>query len=381
MASIGWRTGTDLITLLDQNCHRFEFAQAVSLLCLNDKKSNLRLTLQELDHRLQFDCYLGEEFAPSEIVAIDKISSTKKRMSISFFGLFGQQGPLPQPFQKWIRDNDAADNKALHDFLGIFNHHLIALMYLIIARHQSSLESVEPSRSRQGSYLAALIGLDPKQPQQSHRLQPLPARFLLAFSGLKSDRRISMPQCQNIIESYCASHVHIDQFVGGWLYLSSPQTTLLNSDQSLLSQAKKLGRNSVLGNKVWRQSMGLTINIGPMGWEQLKTMLPGGEKHDEFAQLLLYLTEHRWLLHVQLFILQKAVPKIRLNAQSSGHNEVRGQGLVQSSWLNSGGRFLRDIPVKIKRRLSNRMNKALDTPSSMASFTIRPPHFEKAVHD
>ncbi len=420
MASIGWRTGTSIDALLHQNCHAFDFAQAVNLLCSHDGNggnnstdntsidSNIdnnitgeALSLEQIDKKLQFESHIGEEYSASEITAIKKIKRGRKQLTISFFGLFGQQGPLPQPYQQWVRENTERGDLSLNDFLNIFDNRLIALLYSVISKQQSALEGATPELSRQGRYQAALIGLNPANPQQHEETQQLPARSLLAFSGLIADHRLNHPRLQNILETYLDTTVFIDQFIGGWIPFDRNQQTPLTTNYSIGSFSKQLGRESVLGSKVWKQNLGLKIYIGPLPWPQLKQLLPGEKYHEQLKSLLFTLTEQQWRLELCLLVQIHKTPQLKLTS-----NSRHSARLAQSSWLNSKSpatdrRFFQAVtdnvtntlPQPVRQRLiKEHLNKtqqhrhkktdeALIKNLSQVRLTFRPEHFSDAKHD
>jgi type VI secretion system protein ImpH len=200
-------------------------------------------------------------------------------MTVNFFGLGGPSGPLPPPFSEWINSatvsKDAFDpskkDTAARDFLDLFHHRLIALLFRLRQMHQPPLTAAAPHRGDVARYLFALIGLG--APTLRHRL-PMPDRVLLKDAGLFIQRPRSAAGLERVLHDFFDVPVKVKQFTGMWLSLDRAQTTVLASPGSRVARNNALGQGVVLGSRVWDQSRAVTIRLGPMSMSRFLSFLP-----------------------------------------------------------------------------------------------------------
>ena len=83
----------------------------------------------------------------------------KPTMTVNFMGLAGALGPLPAPFAEIIVRRTALGDTASRDFLDIFNHRLLSLVYRIRKRHRIALGVTRPVDDDAVRHLFALVGL------------------------------------------------------------------------------------------------------------------------------------------------------------------------------------------------------------------------------
>src|SRR5579872_5836244 len=68
-------------------------------------------------------------FPPSEIHSLEERVDQPPKMTVNFFGLDGALGVLPTRYTELIAERLAARDTTLRDFLDIFNHRMISLLY------------------------------------------------------------------------------------------------------------------------------------------------------------------------------------------------------------------------------------------------------------
>ncbi len=74
-------------------------------------------------------------------------------------GAAGGLSPLPRPFTELVLERTARHDTALRDFLDIFNHRLVSLMYRVRKKHRVGLATVPPEETGLAEHLYALMGL------------------------------------------------------------------------------------------------------------------------------------------------------------------------------------------------------------------------------
>lgn len=80
------------------------------------------------------------------------------------------------------------------------------------------------------------------------------------------------------IEDYFEVPVSVQQFVGNWLSIPSEE----RARPGTAVHATTLGRNCVIGDRVWNAHLKFRIHLGPIGHEDYLRFLPN---HDSFYKL------------------------------------------------------------------------------------------------
>jgi type VI secretion system protein ImpH len=264
----GWRQKQSVKDWLFKEGYRFNFYQAVRIL--------ERLRSDPDAEPVRFRSRVGFDFSASEIHQVSENYSPEEKnsppeMVVNFMGLAGSNGPLPVPFTERVLHSIRHPGKerfALRDFLDIFNHRLVSLLYKVKQAHRPALTTVSPDRGIVAQYLFALFGLG--LPKLRHRLAPIPDRALLYYSGLLSQRPRSCAGLQRLLSDYFQIEVQVAQFVGAWHDLSADQWTILGTH----GRNCELGQGAVLGKRTWDQHSRISIRLGPMNLETFESFLP-----------------------------------------------------------------------------------------------------------
>jgi type VI secretion system protein ImpH len=88
-----------------------------------------------------------------------------------------------------------------------------------------------------------------------------------------------------------------------------------------------MGDGAVLGRRVWDQGGGVTIQIGPLGFERFQSMLPGGRANDAIAHLARFYLGIRHRINIRLLLNPAEVPPMKLGSARLGY----------TSWIIAGG--------------------------------------------
>jgi len=109
----------------------FDFFQAVSLLeQLRPERAPVGEFGDPGDEVVRFATPASVGFPASEIAALeDGAEGEPARMTVNFLGLTGPQGMLPLDYSLYAANRVRAGDRAMKDFLGIFDHRIISLFY------------------------------------------------------------------------------------------------------------------------------------------------------------------------------------------------------------------------------------------------------------
>ncbi|MDQ2695776.1 MAG: type VI secretion system baseplate subunit TssG [Pseudomonadota bacterium] len=248
------------------------------------------------------------------------------RMQVTFMGLTGPAGVLPAHYTGLLLRRLRLKDRALRDFLDIFHHRSISLFYrawekyrLPVAWERARRDGADDPFSRA---LGGLIGLG--TPGLGGRLA-VSDDLLLYFAGHFAHRPRSAAALAALLEEFLDLPVAVRQFHGRWLALrEAEQTRLYGSDMA--QQYPQLGRDAVVGDRVWDVGGKFRLRLGPLRGRQFRQLLPDGPLLARVGDLTRAYVGVELDFDVQLVLETAAIPPCRLEADS-------GPRLGWSAWL------------------------------------------------
>ncbi|MFT4113344.1 type VI secretion system baseplate subunit TssG [Silvibacterium sp.] len=306
----------------------FDFYQAVKILEVLH-----RISGDGRSHRepVRFRSRMALEFPGSDIerVTVGAHEYAVPEMLVNFMGLAGAHAPLPAAYTaQLLRDRPNTKPSALRDFLDIFNHRLIALLYAIHRMHHPELIAGSPDEGLGANHLYAVMGLgrDPGSASR-HRLR-MPDRALLFYAGIFAHRPHSASGLATILRDYFQVEVAIEEFAGEWLPLAEDQWTRIGADQG---RNQMLGDGAILGRRVWDEHAGIHIRLGPLGLKRFESFLPHGEAHSALYDLTRFYLGDEIDFRFILQLRQDEIP--HASALGNEGPGVRRASLGRLSWL------------------------------------------------
>jgi len=287
-------------------------------------------------------------------------------MLVNFLGLAGAHGPLPAVYTEGLLDKPSvttrisaedwggsqkkrARNSALRDFLDIFNHRLVLLLYRVHAMHHPELTDGSPDEGLAANHLYAFFGLG-REPESAARStlgvsdRAFP-RALLHYSGLLAHRPHSANGLQRLLSDYLQVPVAIEEFVGAWLSLSEDQWTRIGTRQG---GNQRLGDGAILGKRIWDQHARINVRLGPLDLSTFERFLPGRVAYKPLQKLTRFYLGDEVDFSFKLVLRAREVPEgARIDDLlqqtfpidiSGSRLQVREVELGRLSWLKSDKR-------------------------------------------
>ena len=336
MAAYGWRSSRSVVEFLFAEAYRFDFYQAVRLL---EQMFPDRFPIGDRaqpDHEpVRFRSRVGMSFPASDVhqVMARGGEGPPVRMVVNFMGLAGGFGPLPAPYTELILERLRARDTGLRDFLDIFNHRLVSLLYRARKTHRIGFDPRSPEQTPFAQYCFALIGMGTDGLRGRMGLDD---RALLYYAGMLGDRPRSMVGLEAFLSDYFEVQVKGRQFLGQWYRLAGDQRTAIG----VSGQNQRLGRDTVLGGRVWDQTGRFLLRIGPLTFAQFQDFLPTGKAHKALCELVRFYAGQDFEFEIQLVLQADGVPESRLGG-------VDGPRLGWTSWLRTQSIRGSDDQVKL----------------------------------
>ena len=221
-------------------------------------------------------------FAVQDVVEFRSPTQTgPARVTVANFGLLGPEGPMPLHLTRWVLDRlsqrwfagTSAQQKSdttFVDFVNILQHRMIALFYRAWADAHVGVQAERAVGGRVRTMLEAMagIGLPGTQNPENPELDAVKVRQAAALaSQVDGPERLTL----FIAEAFKVP-VQLKEFVAAWLTVPRTFQTQLGRDH------RSLGRNATIGPRSFSRQSRVELRIGPLGYDQFKAFLPGGEK-------------------------------------------------------------------------------------------------------
>ena len=308
MAAFGWRTDRPVAEQIFAEGYRFDFFQAVHLLeRLMPRAARVGETSGVRPEPVRFRSSLMAAFPASEIdqIALGARPGAPPEMVVNFMGLAGGFGPLPPPLSEHVLARTRRGDTAARDFLDIFNHRLLSLLYRARAKHRPGLTRGTPADSNFALYLFALIGM--ALPELRGRMA-FPDRALLHYAGLLAQRPRSLHGLERLLADYFGVPVKGTALQGRWLAIDENERTRLG----VAGRNSRLGQGAVLGCRAWDQQAGIRLALGPLPYARFCDLLPDGNAHRRLMALVGFYTESPLEPEFRLLLRPEEVPGTRL---------------------------------------------------------------------
>ncbi|NWA25921.1 type VI secretion system baseplate subunit TssG [Pseudomonas gingeri] len=269
-------------------------------------------TAQRLgDDPLRLAQHVSLAFEPAMIAQLRLREGRAALLAVNFFGLTGANGPMPLHFSEDVlsRQINHGDS-TLANFLDVFHHRLLSLLYRSWARVRPVVWADRPADDRFADYVSAF------SPGESRAL-PSATRF---YAPQLIDQRRSAAGLLALVRDLLRLPVALST-------LGRHRTVLAFDERLQLGRRResaRLGGAALLGRRLWNIQHGFCLHLGPLSWADYQHLLPGGRYFEALCQLVeCYVGPAlQWDLDLRLESGQR--PGLRLGAP---------QGLGRGCWL------------------------------------------------
>jgi len=343
MATTQWRDESFVINELMSEPYNFEFFQAVRLLHYYFRnrvpvglQTNNDVGFLPSNEVVNFKVPVSLAFQPSDIVTInlndekhnvnpdvyptDRFLIKPPEMIVSFIGLTGPQGVLPNVYTEYLYERNYKQDYALRDFLDIFNHRLISLYYRAWQKYRitSSAYTLNDNFNR---CIYSIIGseFDSIKSNFSFELSKL-----VEYAGIIARKPITAETIENILGTYFSIKVSLKQFVGQWLLLDSSSLSRLEASNPTLAI------NAVIGDTFYDLQSKFLLIFGPLTYAEYVMFLPNGSQFTTMIQLVNFLAGCEQDYEVQMLLKAEEVPYLVLS--QSAQDKSR---LGWNTWLKT----------------------------------------------
>lgn len=357
------RTTAPLIERLLREPYRFEFFQAVRLIerCSPGHRGDGRTRVgaaasgrRLLSERVRFRAVRRSSFPAGEIVSLGwapldarsgKPSTTpaseetrsgehsdRLEMLVSFLGLTGPAGVLPQHYTRLVLELLRERDEALADFLDLFHHRLVSLFYGAWAKYRVFVgfdKAQDHDRGFTGA-VRSIAGLRTTRAPKSDGAAAAIRAALLYYAGLAADGRRPSATLGLLASEYFGVPIEIESFRGQWLALDPADWTRLDSAARFAEDAPNvLGATAVLGGRVWDTQSRFRVRVGPVRHADFLRFSPPSLTFTELCHLVRAYAGAELDFDVQVILEAGEERGCRLEAKT----DSAGHRLGRNAWL------------------------------------------------
>lgn len=303
---------------------RFDFYQAVKLLELLDPQAaSVATGVRPEREAVRFQSTVGFGFTGTDIATVEqgKNEAHQATMQVNFMGLAGALGPLPAPYTELLMDRLHDGDSIMRDFLDIFNHRLVSLMYRVRKIYRIGFAPEPLGKDRFASYMYALIGLGT---DGLRNRMAIPDNLLLRYAGLLAQYPRSAAGLECMLKDYFHVRVQVHQFRGQWLLLDADQWTAIG----ITGRNQVLGESFLLGKRIYDKQGKLELRLGPLDLREFLDFLPIGHGFRSLGELARFYLDDTLDVDLRLTLKAKEVPGFRIGGDQASR-------LSWTSWLKT----------------------------------------------
>ena len=328
-----------VITKLLEDPKRFDFVQALRLLELTDalrKRSDaIKIVRQpstaasRLKARFVNDVSVNFPVASITSAVVGKDYIVK--FTVSVFGLTGAVGVLPYSYSYLVNLSLADKNFALRSFLDIFQNRAVHNFYLASSKYRIVISYDRGTFGDLDKFKASIESFVGLSFEGTKNKLKIPDEHLLYYAGFFSSSHKTIYALETILHEELGMKVSIIPFTGRWIKLDAADQTQLPYSFNR-GNYNLLGKEVVVGERVWSVQNSFRILIGPIKKHQIYGLLPQQSDERKIKDIVEVYCGKEYEYEIQLSVEAISVPYSQLSNASESPYDTR---LGQTSWLIS----------------------------------------------
>jgi type VI secretion system protein ImpH len=320
----------DDLTAVDQlgsRLHRFSLFAALRLLeQAHAEQPRLGESRKAVDDPVRLGQAPHLSFAAADLARVDHNAAGQLSLEQYGFGLFGPNGALPLHLTELAYERRRQqEDRAIVDFLNLFQHRLISLFYRAWANSEPAVSLDRPDADRFRAYVGSLFGL---ASECAHDADAAPDYAKLSRAGRFAPQARSGDGLEAILADYFELPVDVRPYCGEWLDIPADLHCRLGE--------QRLGASVTLGGSTWQCQHKFEIVLGPLAREVFSNFLPGARGLEELRALVRFYTNDEWAWQLRLLLRDVDIPGARLGAASQ---------LGWTSWLGKRATGASDVVI------------------------------------
>jgi type VI secretion system protein ImpH len=221
-------------------------------------------------------------FEPAAVVCVEpQRDGRPQRVEVSFFGVFGANGPLPLHLTEYAYQRiHHAHDTTLARFADVFHHRLLALLYRTWAVAQPTVSHDRPTQDAFARHVSALAAVP--RVRNETRLD----RFARSAPGPFAGYGRHPEGLEKLVSSYFGCVAKVEEYAGEWLPLPDQYCWRIASSKQDVTSLGMLGESTRIGKVVWSRTGKFQLVLGPLSRAAYERLLPGAADAEELVALV-----------------------------------------------------------------------------------------------
>jgi type VI secretion system protein ImpH len=269
---------------------RYEFFQLVRMYELYFRTRGE----ETVSEKIRFRNSLRLGFAPSQVdgmsasyrkdqEGLDTGELDQVEITPSFMGMLGVNGTLPIHYTERVIEHERFKRDTSgRAFLDMFSNRSVGHFYRAWKKYRLPIQYETNRQNRFLPLILSLSGLGFESLRQ--RLSDKPGAIedesIAYFAGLLRQRPVSGEALRRVLGGYFRTAVRVEQFIGRWYVVPENERTMLGYNNSAL------GKDMLVGERVWQRNLRLRIRLGPLARSAYLGFMPRGELARALEKLL-----------------------------------------------------------------------------------------------
>ncbi len=263
-------------------------------------------------------------FPANDVIAVEPLadSAARLRVTTSFLGLYGSTSPLPISYGEEVLWEDPERGR-VRDFLDIFHHRLISLLYRCWCKYRYPIEFEYQRDNLVTPRLFAFLCLGSPALMQSAGISD--SWRLLHFAGMFQRQPHSAADLERILSDYFDGlPAEVEQCTGRWIPIREEQITRLGQSNC------SLGADCSLGERVFGRMTSFRVWLGPMAHDRMLDFLPDQDNYALLRHVVEFFVKDPLEFDVGFRV--QDLPGLQLTSDASSQASAR---LGWNAWLFS----------------------------------------------
>lgn len=255
-------------------------------------------------------------FAPSEI-ADAQVKNGRLRIRLYSLGMLGPNGPLPIHVTEIAREREEhRRDPTLSNFLDIFHHRALTILYRAWASAQSAASLDRPEHDCFSRQIGGLSGASPRTDSKAS----LPRHVHLALAPHLVREARNPDALASSVAHYFGVPAQIEEWAQHWTVLP-PELECRIGDARM---SACLGRGAILGGMVLGRQHRFCVVLGPLDIDTYQRFTPRGQALLRLVAMVRAVVGHEYEWELELRIKPNGATPVVLGD---------GQQLGWSGWL------------------------------------------------
>jgi type VI secretion system protein ImpH len=301
-----------LMKALQDKPHAFSFFQVVQLLQRYLGGVRLGDPGPASEEQIRLRPAVSLSFPAADVLAVEAINPTEAgksryRITTSFMGLYSSDSPLPTFYTEDLfwKEND---QKAVQDFLDIFQHRALSLLYRAWEKYRYNIQFRHGGEDEFSRRVFSLLGMGTAALVD---ITGLPSVRLLRYTGVITRKPHSASALAGMLRDYFElPGIEVGQCVERQVRIDPSQQNRLGA------KSCTLGRDLSLGATVRDVSGKFRVTAGPLSLGDYLRFLPVSKDFAAMVNLIrLYVTD-RLDFDIEVKLRSEEAPPLQLSSQS-----------------------------------------------------------------